>query len=221
MISRYQEELGFTGVVVSHEIPDIFFISQRVAMLNNGRIIYEGTPEGIQSVEDPVVHEFVRGFESEQDGLTGMRSMAYGERRFREELARLQRHRTPFSLLLLNVENLSEVYQAVGHRTAQKALRNFAEKVRGNLRITDICSRTGVNKIMVVLPDTDQEQTRQLCNKLSRAISTQDIMERPAPMNICLSVSAGFAQAEEDSRLEGMLARAESKQSTLYEFRVC
>jgi phospholipid/cholesterol/gamma-HCH transport system ATP-binding protein len=44
MISDYQKQFGFTGVVVSHEIPDIFYISQRVAMLEEGRIVFEGSP---------------------------------------------------------------------------------------------------------------------------------------------------------------------------------
>ena len=42
MISDYQKKFGFTGVVVSHEIPDIFYISQRIAMLNEGRILFRG-----------------------------------------------------------------------------------------------------------------------------------------------------------------------------------
>jgi len=44
MILDYQRRFGFTGVVVSHEIPDIFFIAQRVAMIDEGRIRFEGTP---------------------------------------------------------------------------------------------------------------------------------------------------------------------------------
>ncbi len=221
MISDYQGRFGFTGVVVSHEIPDIFYISQRVAMLNEGRIIYEGSPDGIQEAGDPVIQEFVRGFESHQDVETGMQSMAYGERRFQEELARLQRHQTPFSLLLLTVENLGEIYEKVGHRIGQQALRNFAIKVRSNLRVTDICSRTALNRIMVVLPNTDQEQTRMVCAKLSRAISSEDIMEAPAMADFCFSISAGFAEARTDSKMENVISRAESKQNTFYEFRVC
>ncbi|MGD8365719.1 MAG: ATP-binding cassette domain-containing protein, partial [Desulfobacterales bacterium] len=47
MIADYQKRFGFTGVIVSHEIPDIFYISQRIAMLEDGRILFEGTPEEI------------------------------------------------------------------------------------------------------------------------------------------------------------------------------
>lgn len=63
MISNYQKKFGFTGVIVSHEIPDIFFISQRIAMLDQGRILFQGTSEDIQNVSDPVVQGFIRGEE--------------------------------------------------------------------------------------------------------------------------------------------------------------
>ena len=59
MISDYQKRLGFTSIIVSHEIPDVFFISQRVAMIDAGRICFEGTPEEIQRTADPVVRSFI------------------------------------------------------------------------------------------------------------------------------------------------------------------
>ena len=67
MISDYQQRFGFTGIIVSHEIPDVFFISQRVAMLDEGRIRFEGTPEELQQATDPVVRNFIRGLESPHD----------------------------------------------------------------------------------------------------------------------------------------------------------
>ena len=61
MISDYHNKFGFTGVVVSHEIPDIFVVSQRIAMLNEGIIIFEGVPEEIKNETTPVVQEFIHG----------------------------------------------------------------------------------------------------------------------------------------------------------------
>lgn len=220
MISEYQEKFGFTGILVSHEIPDIFYISQRVAMLDQGRIIFEGGADEIQQSVDPTVNSFIQGLESHQDDLTGMATQSYSELRFKQEMARLHRHRTPFSLLVLKVENLGDIYEKMGLKAGQTALQNFAKKVRKSMRITDICSRTALNKMMVVLPQTDLEQARGVCMKLSRSISGKDIMDAPEKA-VCLEISAGFAQAKEDSQLDAVMAIAESRESTFYEFRVC
>lgn len=63
MISEYQQTFGFTGVMVSHEIPDVFYISQRIAMLDNGRIIFQGSPAEIQKNTEPAIRQFIQGQE--------------------------------------------------------------------------------------------------------------------------------------------------------------
>lgn len=65
MITEYQKAFGFTGVMVSHDIPDVFYISQRIAMLDDGRIIFQGGPEEIQSSPVPEIRQFIRGEEPE------------------------------------------------------------------------------------------------------------------------------------------------------------
>jgi phospholipid/cholesterol/gamma-HCH transport system ATP-binding protein len=52
---------GFTAVMVSHEIPEIFAIAHRVAVLHEGRIRAVGTPDEIQASTDPVVRQFIHG----------------------------------------------------------------------------------------------------------------------------------------------------------------
>lgn len=52
---------GFTGLVISHEIPEVFQVSDRIAMILNGKIIAEGTPKFFQQSTDPAVRQFVLG----------------------------------------------------------------------------------------------------------------------------------------------------------------
>jgi phospholipid/cholesterol/gamma-HCH transport system ATP-binding protein len=61
MIKETHARFGYTAVVVSHEIPEIFDISDRVAVLYGGTIIESGTPQQIQSSQHPVVRQFISG----------------------------------------------------------------------------------------------------------------------------------------------------------------
>ncbi|MBI5062290.1 MAG: ATP-binding cassette domain-containing protein [Desulfatitalea sp.] len=61
MISDYQSRFGFTAVMVSHEIPDVFFISQRIAMLEGGQIIFQGSCQEIQASDHPAIRAFIKG----------------------------------------------------------------------------------------------------------------------------------------------------------------
>jgi phospholipid/cholesterol/gamma-HCH transport system ATP-binding protein len=59
MISDYQKRFGFTGIMVSHEIPDVFSITQRVAMLSQGKIIFEGRTDDLMADERPEIRGFI------------------------------------------------------------------------------------------------------------------------------------------------------------------
>jgi len=61
LIKDTHERFGFTAVIISHEIPEIFDISDRVAMLYQGEILETGTPEDIQRSMHPVVRQFITG----------------------------------------------------------------------------------------------------------------------------------------------------------------
>ncbi len=61
LINSSRQKWGFTGVVISHEIPEVFQVSDRVVMLLNGRIAAEGTPDELVHSENPAVQQFLEG----------------------------------------------------------------------------------------------------------------------------------------------------------------
>ena len=61
LIRECQKNLNFTAIIVTHEIPAIFSLVDRVAMLYNGKIIASDEPGEIIASKDPVVHQFING----------------------------------------------------------------------------------------------------------------------------------------------------------------
>ncbi len=59
LISTTQKRFGFTAVMVSHEIPEVFLISDYVAMLKSGRIAVMAAAEEFVNTTDPEVREFI------------------------------------------------------------------------------------------------------------------------------------------------------------------
>ena len=220
MISDYQRRLGFTGVVISHDIPDIFYISQRVAMLDEGKIRFEGSPEEIQQVPDEIVQQFIQGLETPHDALTGMATQAQGERKFQEEMARLQSQKITFSVIALTVQNFDEVNEKLGHVAGQTVVKNLASQVQQRLDITDTCSRYGMNKIMVVVHNAKMDKARKFCGRLARELRVCDFIEAECQPGLELWITAGFAEAREGSPFKEVLANAESTDSTYFEFRI-
>jgi phospholipid/cholesterol/gamma-HCH transport system ATP-binding protein len=58
MIARYQRELGFTAIVVTHDLPEALVVSDRVAFLDGGSIRFSGSPDDFSTCMDPAVAGF-------------------------------------------------------------------------------------------------------------------------------------------------------------------
>src|SRR5205085_5680221 len=61
LILKLQRELKVTSVVVTHDMQSAFKVGDRIVMLHEGHIIFDGTPEEIKKSTDPVVKRFVTG----------------------------------------------------------------------------------------------------------------------------------------------------------------
>lgn len=61
LIKYCHKEWGFTGVVISHELPEVFQVTDRMIMLLKGRIHLEGTPDDFIHSVDPAVQQFIQG----------------------------------------------------------------------------------------------------------------------------------------------------------------
>jgi phospholipid/cholesterol/gamma-HCH transport system ATP-binding protein len=61
LIVELHRKFRFTAVMVSHEIPEIFEIADRVAMLHDGVIVQVGPPDALRASANPIVQHFIRG----------------------------------------------------------------------------------------------------------------------------------------------------------------
>ena len=101
---------------------------------------------------------------------------------------------------------------------SQTVFKTFANHINQSIYITDICIRYDLNRVLVILPDTDQQQARQVIEKLTRSMENNALFEsmEPGP-GFCFSVSAGIAEGTADSRLRTLVAEAEKQQNIFYE----
>jgi phospholipid/cholesterol/gamma-HCH transport system ATP-binding protein len=61
LIRSLQKRLGVTSVVVTHDMASAFKVADRVAMLNDGKMVYIGTTAETRETRDPMVRQFIEG----------------------------------------------------------------------------------------------------------------------------------------------------------------
>jgi phospholipid/cholesterol/gamma-HCH transport system ATP-binding protein len=61
LILKMKKELGVTSLVITHDMTSAYRVSDRIAMLYEGRVLEVGTPDQIRATENPIVRGFVEG----------------------------------------------------------------------------------------------------------------------------------------------------------------
>lgn len=59
LVRRLNDELGVTGIMVTHDVRGAFRTADRIALLTGGKVVAEGTPEAFRSSSDPQVRAFL------------------------------------------------------------------------------------------------------------------------------------------------------------------
>lgn len=67
LIRRLQRRLGVTSIVVTHDMKTAFHCADRVALLHEGRVHYDGSVEGLKASTDSVITDFIVGRSGESD----------------------------------------------------------------------------------------------------------------------------------------------------------
>jgi phospholipid/cholesterol/gamma-HCH transport system ATP-binding protein len=67
LIRRLQKQLSVTSIVVTHDMISCYHIADRVALLNEGKRYFYGTPDDLRATQDPIIRNFVDGRSQDDD----------------------------------------------------------------------------------------------------------------------------------------------------------
>jgi two-component system cell cycle response regulator len=144
---------------------------------------------------------------SRTDALTGL----FNRRHLDEELARRHadacRVNEPFCVLLLDLDHFKTINDTFGHPAGDAVLREFADRVRGELRAGDVAARWGGEEFLVILGRTPVEQAQAVAERIRVATATTPVII--GTNSIDVTVSGGCAQGPAES-VEAVLARADA-----------
>jgi phospholipid/cholesterol/gamma-HCH transport system ATP-binding protein len=219
MIAHYQKKFGFTAVLVSHDIPDVFYISQRIAILEERQVLFQGEPVELEVVENETVRQFVNSLEDLKDELTGLISRNQAEHRAQHEMDRFAAVGETFSVLLLTLNQMENIKEEVGRLAVQRIVQGLAERLRSTLWPTDVCARWSEKSILAILPRTALEEAGRVRDKVAKALHGEEISHMLPSRGVChsFSIRAGVAQCRPGAGLADLAAAAQGEEQTIAE----
>jgi len=227
MIAEYKKKVGFTAVLISHEIPDVFFISNRILALWDKKIVFEGTPEAMENFNHPFHDVLLQSLESLQEDITGLYSSRHFKIRYQTELARRGADES-YAVLIFSFDNMDDVSATVSHDAAQQTLRSLGNYIRKHFGVVGgFSTRQTINEFTTILPFSDLEEARRILDKFTTDFQEHGMREleetfrKEISSDQCFDfrISVGMAQGKPQVEIESVMEFARFDQKPIATFQ--
>lgn len=142
---------------------------------------------------------------SETDPLTQIYNRRKTDSILKVEFDRAKRYGKPFSVTIMDLNGFKRINDTYGHNTGDEVLKAFVHSVGAKLRETDCLGRWGGDEFLLVCPNTDADDARQLMSRIRPSVN-QEMETMPAFDGFSFGVSQ-FVHA--DQSYQDIIKRAD------------
>ncbi|MGW8187297.1 MAG: ATP-binding cassette domain-containing protein [Desulfobacterales bacterium] len=213
MVAQYQKKFGFTAVLISHDIPDVFFISNRVLALYDKKIVFQGSPENFETFDHPFMNELIHSLEKLQEELTGLYSKRQFKIRYQTDLVKRDTDGT-YVVVLFKLADMDTIAERFGHRTSQQIIRAMGKFIDKHFGLVGAFStRQAIDEFASLLPFSNREEAEHIMKNFIRDLQEHGledlstVMRKADSRKECfeLTVLGGLARGQPQVELESII----------------
>ncbi|MER9036002.1 PleD family two-component system response regulator [Mesorhizobium sp. M0924] len=127
------------------------------------------------------------------DALTGLHNRRYLDSHLQTLFDRAVARRRPLSVMITDLDRFKTVNDSHGHDGGDDVLREFARRLRKNVRGIDLACRFGGEEFVVVMPDTDGTVAEKVAERIRAEIAQLPFAIGPDGKAIEVTVSVGVS----------------------------
>ena len=149
------------------------------------------------------------------DQLTGLYNRRHMNKQLNQFLQRANSGGEPVSVFIADIDHFKSVNDTYGHDVGDEVLREFAERMRENVRPADIPCRQGGEEFVVIMPDTSGDMASVVAERLRRHVASQTFAVERGRSQLDVTVSLGVSTSYgSECTIDDLLKRADE---ALYE----
>jgi two-component system cell cycle response regulator len=143
------------------------------------------------------------------DDMTGLYNRRYFDRHLGVMLGKAQTQDRDMALMILDIDHFKSVNDTYGHDIGDAVIREFAVRLKRNIRGIDLACRFGGEEFVVLMPDTDFRQAELIAERVRQSIGDR-VFDVGAGRPLSVTVSAGVTLNESASDSpESLIKRAD------------
>jgi diguanylate cyclase (GGDEF)-like protein/PAS domain S-box-containing protein len=123
------------------------------------------------------------------DSLTGLYTRRWFNSQSEKMLEQAKRYNWELSVLMLDIDHFKQVNDRYGHAAGDEALKVVSEICKENFRRSDLICRYGGEEIVILLIQSDHEQTIQSAERLRKEIERSEIESIDEPLTVSIGIS--------------------------------
>jgi len=144
------------------------------------------------------------------DALTGLHNRRYLDSHLRTLVERAAARRRPLSLMITDLDRFKSINDAWGHDGGDEVLKEFARRLRKNVRGIDLACRYGGEEFVVVMPDTDGAIAEKVAERVRAEIAGAPFVVGKNGETIEVTVSVGVSELKRiNDTMEELMKRAD------------
>lgn len=132
------------------------------------------------------------------DPLTDLYNYRYFLLQLNREVSRAQRHKSVFSLIMIDIDFFKIYNDTYGHQAGDLILRRIAQAMLENTRNSDMVCRYGGEEFCIICPELTKEDAKKTAEKLRQIVETLELPKIKSPQGESLTISSGVASFPED-----------------------
>ncbi|MBO6538595.1 MAG: PleD family two-component system response regulator [Rhizobiaceae bacterium] len=144
------------------------------------------------------------------DGLTGLHNRRYFDSHLETLFERAEARRRPLSLMITDIDRFKSINDKHGHDGGDDVLREFAARLRQNVRGIDLACRFGGEEFIIVMPDTEFAIAQKVAERVREQIASTPfpIGKDGKAIDVTVSVGVSSLQPPHDTA-RALLKRAD------------
>jgi len=143
------------------------------------------------------------------DDMTGLYNRRYFDRHLGVMLGKAQALKRDMALMILDIDHFKAVNDGHGHDIGDAVIREFAARLKRNIRGIDLACRFGGEEFVVLMPDTDFRQAEAVAERVRQSISDRGFdVGSPRPLSVTVSAGVTLNESLTDTP-ESLIKRAD------------